>query len=73
LISVPVLGVVVVGLAQGIVLGIRSDNNAKTRVASINLSKRFAEKVKSEVRYNRATFDNAQPLGNSPEAQLTIM
>jgi Tfp pilus assembly protein PilV len=59
MISVLVLGVVLVGLAQGIVLGIRLNSDAKTRVASINLSKRIAEKLKSDVQYHHATFDNA--------------
>jgi Tfp pilus assembly protein PilV len=59
LISVVVLGVVLVGLAQGIVLGIRLNTDAKARVAGINVSKRVAEQLKSEVQYSRTAFDSA--------------
>ena len=57
--SLVVLGIVLVGLGQGLTLGIRMNTESKTRINNLNLCKQLMEKMKSEVQYSQAVFDGA--------------
>lgn len=59
MISTVVLGVLMIGLGNGLTLGIRLNTEAKNRVASLNVCKRVMEAMKSEIQYDVATFDGA--------------
>ncbi len=58
--SLLLAGVVLGALGQGLVLGVRMNTDAKTRVGSLDLAKRVMEKLKSEVQYSQAVFDSAE-------------
>ena len=59
MVSTVVLGVVMAGLGQGLTLGIRLNTEAKNRVASLNVCKRVTEVMKSQIQYDKTTFDGA--------------
>jgi type II secretory pathway pseudopilin PulG len=59
MVSMTVLGVVLVGLGQGLTLGIRMNIESKARMASLSVAKRVVERVKSEIQYSQADFDGA--------------
>jgi prepilin-type N-terminal cleavage/methylation domain-containing protein len=59
MVSLVVLGAVLVALGQGLTLGIRLNTDAKMKVGSLNLCKRITEKLKSEIQFDKASFDNA--------------
>lgn len=59
MISTVMLGIVMAGLGQGLTLGIRLNTDAKNRVASLNVCKRVTEVMKSQIQYDKPTFDGA--------------
>ena len=59
MISTVMLGIVMAGLGQGLTLGIRLNTDAKNKVASLNVCKRVTEVMKSQIQYDKPTFDGA--------------
>ena len=59
MVSMVMLGAVLISLGQGLTLGIRLNTDAKMKVGSLNLCKRITERLKSEIQYDRNSFDNA--------------
>jgi Tfp pilus assembly protein PilV len=59
MVSMVTMGVVLVGLGQGLTLGIRMNTESKLRVSNLNLCKQITEKLKSQIQYSQATFDGA--------------
>lgn len=59
LVSMVMLGTVLIALGQGLTLGIRLNTDAKMKVGSLNLCKRITERMKSEIQYDRTSFDGA--------------
>lgn len=57
--STVVLGILMIGLGNGLTLGIRLNTEARNRVSSLNVCKRVMEAMKSEIQYDVATFDGA--------------
>jgi len=57
--SLVIMGAVLVGLGQGLTLGIRMNTESKLRVSNLNLCKQFTEKLKSQIQYSQASFDGA--------------
>ena len=57
--SLVIMGAVLVGLGQGLTLGIRMNTESKLRVSNLNLCKQFTEKFKSQIQYSQAAFDGA--------------
>ena len=57
--STVILGIVLVGLGQGLTLGIRMNTESKNTLANLNICKRVMEKVKSQIQYDPGTFDGA--------------
>lgn len=60
MVSMVVMGVVLVGLGQGLTLGIRMNTESKLRVSNLNLCKQVTEKLKSQIQYSQAIFDTAE-------------
>jgi prepilin-type N-terminal cleavage/methylation domain-containing protein len=59
MVSTVMLGIVMAGLGQGLTLGIRLNTEAKNRVASLSVCKRVTEVMKSQIQYDKPTFDGA--------------
>lgn len=57
--STMILGIVLVGLGQGLTLGIRMNTESKTTLSNLNICKRVMERVKSQIQYDPAAFDGA--------------
>ena len=62
--STMILGVVLVGLGQGLTLGIRMNTESKNTLANLNICKRVMERVKSQIQYDPAAFDGANANAN---------
>lgn len=60
MISMVMMGAVLVGLGQGLTLGIRMNTESKLRVSNLNLCKQVTEKLKSQIQFSQAVFDIAQ-------------
>lgn len=58
MISMIILGVVLVGLGQGLAYGIRANNENKMRVANLNTCKSMMESIKARLSETQAVFDN---------------
>ena len=63
LVSMVICSVVLVGLGQGLVLGIRMNVESKARVANLSVAKRVMETLKSQAQYSQAVFDGASANG----------
>jgi type II secretory pathway pseudopilin PulG len=59
LVSMVVMSVVLVGLGQGLVLGIRMNVESKARIANLSVAKRVMESLKSQAQYSQELFDKA--------------
>ena len=59
LVSMVIVSVVLVGLGQGLVLGIRMNVESKSRVANLGIVKRVMETMKSKAQFSQASFDGA--------------
>src|SRR6185503_15511290 len=59
LVSMVIVSVVLVGLGQGLVLGIRMNVESKARVANLSVAKRVMESLKSHAQFSQALFDGA--------------
>jgi len=59
LVSMVIVSVVLVGLGQGLVLGIRMNVESKARIANLSVAKRVMESVKSQAQFSQALFDGA--------------
>jgi len=59
LVSMVICSVVLVGLGQGLVLGIRMNVESKARVANLSVAKRVMETLKSQAQFSQAVFDGA--------------
>ncbi len=57
MVSLVVLGVVLVGLAQGLIFGIRVNNESKMKVANLNMCKYLTENLKTQISQSQAVFD----------------
>ncbi len=57
MISLVVLGVVLVGLAQGLVYGIKVNSESKMKVASLNTCKYLTENLKTQISQSQTVFD----------------
>jgi len=55
--SMIVLGTVLVGLAQGLIYGIKINSESKMRVASLNMCKYLVENLKTQISQSQAVFD----------------
>jgi prepilin-type N-terminal cleavage/methylation domain-containing protein len=64
MVSIIVLGVVLVGLGQGLVYGIKINNENKMRVSTLNMCKHITENIKTEISQSQSIFD-ATPQSNS--------
>ena len=64
MISLVVLGIVLVGLAQGLVYGIKVNSESKMKVANLNMCKYLTENLKTQISQSQAYFD-AQSAGSS--------
>lgn len=64
MVSMVMMGAVLVGLGQGLTLGIRMNTESKLRVSNLNLCKQVAERVKSQIQYSQAIFDTAEASEN---------
>lgn len=60
MVSMVMMGVVLVGLGQGLTLGIRMNTESKLRVSNLNLCKQVTERLKSQIQYSQALFDTAE-------------
>jgi prepilin-type N-terminal cleavage/methylation domain-containing protein len=60
MVSMVVMGVVLVGLGQGLTLGIRLNTESKLRISNLNLCKQVTERVKSQIQYSQTLFDTAE-------------
>lgn len=60
-ISLVVLGVVLVGLAQGLIYGIKINSESKMRIASLNMGKYVVENLKTQISQTQAVFDATAP------------
>lgn len=63
MVSMLIMGVVLVGLGQALTLGIRMNTESKLRVSNLNLCKQVTERVKSQIQYSQALFDDAENSG----------
>ena len=59
MVSMAVMGVVLVGLGQGLTLGIRMNVESKARIANLSVAKRVMETVKSQVQFSQGVFDDS--------------
>jgi Tfp pilus assembly protein PilV len=59
LVSMVIVSVVLVGLGQGLVLGIRMNVESKARIANLSIAKRVMESIKSQAQFSQALFDGA--------------
>jgi len=59
LVSLLILGVVIVGLGQGLTLGIRMNTETKSKISSLSICKRVIERLKSQIQVSQAAFDTA--------------
>src|SRR6185503_891788 len=59
LVSMVIVSVVLIGLGQGLVLGIRMNVESKARVANLSIAKRVTESLKSQTQFSQALFDGA--------------
>ena len=59
LVSMVIMSVVLVGLGQGLVLGIRMNVESKARIVNLSVAKRVMESLKSQAQYSQELFDNA--------------
>lgn len=59
MVSMVIMGVVLVGLGQGLVLGIRMNVESKARIANLSVAKRVMESLKSQAQFSQALFDGA--------------
>lgn len=59
LVSMVITSVVLVGLGQGLVLGIRMNVESKARIANLSIAKRVMETIKSQAQFSQALFDGA--------------
>ena len=59
LVSMVICSVVLVGLGQGLVLGIRMNVESRARIANLSIAKRVMETVKSQAQFSQALFDGA--------------
>ena len=59
MVSMVITGVVLVGLGQGLVLGIRMNVESKARIANLSVAKRVMESVKSQAQFSQGLFDGA--------------
>ena len=59
LVSMVIVSVVLVGLGQGLVLGIRMNVESKARVANLSVAKRVTESLKSQAQFSQVLFDGA--------------
>ena len=59
LVSMVIVSVVLVGLGQGLVLGIRMNVESKARIANLSVAKRVTETLKSRAQFSQALFDGA--------------
>ena len=57
MISLIILGVVLVGLAQGLVYGIKANSESKMQVANLNMCKYLTEHLKTKISQSQAVFD----------------
>lgn len=64
MVSMVMMGAVLVGLGQGLTLGIRMNTESKLRVSNLNLCKQVTERVKSQIQYSQAMFDTAETSGS---------
>src|SRR5262245_32033512 len=67
--SMVIMGTVLAALAQGLALGIRLNNDSKTRLQALNVCKRVTERLKSQVQYSQNVYDNAN---NNPSFNGTF-
>ena len=58
MVSLVILAVVLVGLGEGIIYGIRINNDSKTKISSLNMCKRIMEDLKSQIARTQAAFDS---------------
>jgi prepilin-type N-terminal cleavage/methylation domain-containing protein len=58
MISLIVLGVVLVGLAQGVIYGIKVNSESKMKVANLNMCKYLTENLKTQISQSQAYFDS---------------
>jgi type II secretory pathway pseudopilin PulG len=59
LVSMVIVSVVLIGLGQGLVLGIRMNVESKARIANLSVAKRVTENLKSQTQFSQALFDGA--------------
>lgn len=59
MVSMVILGVVLVGLGQGLIYGIKLNSESKKRVASLNMCKQIMESLKTSISESQASFDAA--------------
>ncbi|HJQ24476.1 MAG TPA: prepilin-type N-terminal cleavage/methylation domain-containing protein [Blastocatellia bacterium] len=57
MVSLVVLGVVLVGLAQGLIYGIKVNSESKMKVANLNMCKYLTENLKTQISQSQAVFD----------------
>src|SRR5437868_3778428 len=57
MISLVVLGIVLVGLAQGLVYGIKVNSESKMKVANLNMCKYLTENLKTQISQSQTVFD----------------
>jgi type II secretory pathway pseudopilin PulG len=71
MISMVMMGAVLVGLGQGLTLGIRMNTESKLRVSNLNLCKQVTEKLKSQIQFSQTVFDSAQTSASFNQTFLT--
>jgi len=57
MVSMVLLGVVLVGLGQGLVYGIKMGSENKMRISSLNMCKYVVENVKTQISQSQTVFD----------------
>lgn len=60
MVSMVMMGIVLVGLGQGLTLGIRMNTESKLRISNLNLCKQVTERLKSQIQYSQGLFDTAE-------------
>lgn len=58
-ISMFMLTLAIVGLGQGLILGISMNTESKTRVSNLSLCKQFLESAKGDIQASQTAFDTA--------------
>src|SRR5829696_877864 len=65
MVSMVVLGIVLVGLGQGLVYGIKLNSENKMRISSLNMCKRVTEDLKTQISQSQTVFDATAQSNNT--------